>query len=212
MPAKLKKYFLIPTFLILAVVIFGVGFYFGKIQKVQPTPSDTIIINRELGQSGVIDFSLFWQVLKTIEEEYVDSKKIDYKKVLYGAIEGMTESLGDPYTVFMEPEKTDDFVESVESGGSFGGVGMELGIKGGTLTVVAPLEGTPAEKAGIQAGDKIIKIDDKPTDDLFLEEAVNLIRGEKGTKVVLMISRKEFKEPKEFSLIRDTIRVPISKW
>lgn len=212
MPSKRKKYFLIPTLIILAVVIFGIGFYFGKTQRVEPTPSDTLIINRELGQPGTIDFSLFWQILKKIEEEYVDSKKIDYQKILYGAISGMANSLGDPYTVFMEPEKTESFVESVESGGSFGGVGMELGIKGGTLTVVAPLEGTPAERAGIQAGDKILKIDDKLTDDLLLEEAVNSIRGEKGTKVILTISRKEFKEPKEFSLTRETIRIPIAKW
>lgn len=212
MKHKTKKYFLIPVAIILTAVIFGVGFYFGKIQQVRPVPSDTVIINRELGQPGTVDFNLFWQVLKKIEEEFVDAKKIDYKKMLYGAISGMTNSLEDPYTVFMEPEKTEEFVESVESGGSFEGVGMELGIKGGTLTVVAPLEGMPAEKAGIKAGDKILKIDDKPTDNLLLEEAVNLIRGKKGTKVVLTISRKGFKEPKEISLTRETIQIPIIKW
>ena len=207
-----KKYLLIPAVIVLAILIFGVGFYFGKTQQVKPTPSDTIIINRELGQPEAVDFSLFWQVLKSIEENYVDSKKIDYKKILYGAISGMADSLNDPYTVFMEPEKTESFVESVESGGSFEGVGMELGIKGGTLTVIAPLEGTPAMKAGIKAGDKILRIDDKVTNDLLLEEAVNLIRGKKGTKVVLLISRRELQEPKEITIIRDTIQVPIIKW
>lgn len=207
-----KKYLLIPAVIVLAILIFGVGFYFGKIERVKSTPSDAIIINRELGQPETIDFSLFWQILKTIEEKYVDSKKIDYQKILYGAVSGMTESLGDPYTVFMEPQKTKDFVESVESGGSFEGVGMELGIKDETLTVVAPLEGTPAARAGIKAGDKILKIDDALTNNLLIEEAVNLIRGKKGTEVILTISRTGFKEPKEITLIRDTIRIPIVKW
>jgi len=206
-----KKYFLIPS-IIIAITIFGVGFYFGKTQQVEPTPSDTIIINKELGQPDIIDFSLFWQVLKKIEEKYTDKENIDYEEILYGAISGMAESLGDPYTVFMKPEKTESFVESVETGGSFEGVGMEIGIKGGILTVIAPLEETPAMKAGIKAGDKILEIDDTSTRDLFLEEAVNLIRGEKGTEVVLTISRKSLKEPKEISIIRDTIEIPIARW
>jgi len=209
---KRKRYLLIPAIIVLAILIFGGGFYFGKIERITSTPSDTIVINQELGQPEAIDFSLFWQILKKIEEEYVDSKKIDYQKIIYGAISGMTESLGDPYTVFMEPQKTEDFVESVESGGSFEGVGMELGIKGETLTVVAPLEGTPAARAGIKAGDKILKIDDTPTNNLLVEEAVSLIRGKKGTEVVLTISRKGFEEPKEITLIRETIHVPVVKW
>lgn len=207
-----KKYLLIPAVIVLAILIFGAGFYFGKFEKSTPTPSDTVIINRELGQSEVIDFSLFWQVLKKIEEEYVDSKKIDYKNILYGAISGMTNSLKDPYTVFMEPSKTEEFVENVESGGSFGGVGIEIGIKGEMLTVVAPLEGTPAARAGIKAGDRILKIDDTSTDGMLIEEAVKQIRGEKGTEVVLSILRKGWDKPKDFRLIRDTIQVPIVKW
>lgn len=207
-----RRLYLIPVFLILTIIIFGGGFWIGKNSFSTPTPSDTIIINRELGQSEVIDFSLFWQVLKKIEEQYVDKEELDYKEILYGAISGMAESLQDPYTVFMKPEKTESFVESVETGGSFEGVGMEIGIKGGRLTVIAPLEGTPAMKSGIKAGDKIFKIDDISTDDLLLEEAVNLIRGEKGTEVVLTISRKSLKEPKEISIIRDTIQIPIARW
>jgi carboxyl-terminal processing protease len=112
----------------------------------------------------------------------------------------------------MKPEKTEEFVDSVETGGSFEGVGMEIGIKGGILTVIAPLEGTPAMKAGIKAGDKILKIGDTPTDNLFLEEAINLIRGKKGTEVILTIFRESLKEPKEISIIRDTIQIPIAKW
>ena len=209
---KRKKYSLVPIVIVITVAVFAVGFYFGKTQQPKPTPSDTIIINRELGQSEAVDFSLFWQVLKKIEENYVDKEEIDYKEILYGAILGMAESLQDPYTVYMKPEKTESFLESVETGGSFEGVGMEIGIKGGMLTIVAPLEGTPAMRAGIKAGDKILKIEDALTDDLLLEEAVSLIRGEKGTEVVLTISRKSLKEPKEISIVRDVIHIPIMKW
>lgn len=212
MKHKTKKYFLISSIVIAVFVIFAVGFFIGKESVPEPTPSDTIIINRELGQPDLIDFSLFWQVLKKIEERYADKNRIDYKEILYGAISGATDSLKDSYTVFMKPKKTDSFLESVDTGGSFEGVGMEIGIKGGMLTVVAPLEGTPAKRAGIKAGDKIIKIDDTPTDDLILEEAVNLIRGEKGTEVVLTIYRKDLKEPKEITIIRDTIQIPILRW
>ncbi len=209
---KQRKYSLVPIIIIITVAVFAVGFYFGEKQQPKPTPSDTIIINRELGQSEVVDFSLFWQVLKRIEENYVDKEDIDYKEILYGAISGMAESLQDPYTVYMKPEKTESFLESVETGGSFEGVGIEIGIKGGMLTVVAPLEGTPAMRAGIKAGDKILEIDDTSTGDLLLEEAVSLIRGEKGTEVVLTISRRSLKEPKEISIVRDVIRIPVMKW
>lgn len=210
--SKQKNYFLLPAAIFIIAIVFIAGFYFGKSKQVEPTPSDTIIINRELGQPETVDFSLFWQTLKKIEEEWVDSDKIDYQKILYGAISGMAESLNDPYTVFMEPEKTESFLESVETGGKFEGVGMEIAIKGGILTVVSPLEGTPAMRAGIKAGDKILKIDDAFTDDLLLEEAVNLIRGKKGTEVILTVSRRDFKEPKEISIIRGTIQIPIAKW
>ena len=209
---KIKKYYFIFITIILIATAFITGFYFGKFQQPRITPSDTIIINKDLGQPETVDFSLFWQVLKSLEENYVDKDKIDYKEVLYGAISGMTESLEDPYTVFMKPEKTESFLESVETGGSFEGVGMEIGIKKGKLTVIAPLENTPAERSGIKAGDKILKIDDISTEDILLEEAVNLIRGKKGTKVVLTISREGLSEPKEITIIRDVIQIPVIKW
>jgi len=98
-------------------------------------------------------------------------------------------------------------MESVSGKGSFEGVGMEIAIKGKILTVVAPLEGTPAYRAGIRAGDKILKIDDTLTDSLLLEEAVNLIRGEKGTEVVLTISRGTFDKPQEFAITRDVAAI-----
>jgi len=207
-----KKYYFIPIAIILAIIIFGGGFYFGKTQQIKSNPSDTIIINRELGQPEAVNFNFFWQVLKKIEEKYVNKEKIDYQEILYGAISGMTESLEDPYTVFMKPEKTESFLESVETGGDFEGVGMEIGIKESILTVIAPLEGTPTMKAGIRAGDKILEIDGVSTEGLLAEEAANLIRGEKGTNVVLKIYRKSFEKLREITLTRDTIQIPIARW
>jgi carboxyl-terminal processing protease len=207
-----RKYIRIIIVIIAAGLIFSAGFFIGGKITGKSTTSDRIFFNRELGKPEPIDFSLFWQVLKNIEEKYVNNEKIDYKEILYGAIEGMTDSLGDDYTVFMRPEKAESFIKSVSGNDSFEGVGMELGLKEKILTVVTPIEGTPAYKAGIKAGDQIIKINGTSTDNMQVEEAVDLIRGKKGTQVTLTINRKSFGEPKEFTLTRDTIQVPVIKF
>lgn len=207
-----RQIIIIPVIVILGVALFFGGFFIGKNSQPQQAVSDRIFFNRELGKPEPIDFSLFWQALRMLEEKYVNSEKLNYKEMLYGAIEGMTNSLGDDYTVFMKPEKAKSFIESVSGKESFEGVGMEIGIKNKILTVISPLEGTPAYQVGIKAGDKILKIDDQSTDGLLVEEAVNLIRGKKGTQVTLLINRKDFKEPKEFKLTREVIQVPVIKW
>lgn len=174
-----------------------------------------LIFGGEKSQSTVgppegLDFSLFWEAWHALEENFVEPEKIDYQKMIYGAISGMTESLGDNYTVFMTPEDLKIFEEDVA--GEFQGVGMEIGIREDQLTVIAPLEGTPAEKAGLRTGDKIIKIDDEETRELPLDIAVKYIRGPKGTEVTLTILREGWSEPKEFIIIRDVIEVPSLKW
>jgi carboxyl-terminal processing protease len=207
-----KNYIKIVIVIVIIGGIFFLGFLIGKKSVPEAGVYDRIFFNKELGKAELIDFSLFWQALKKIEDKFVDSDKIDYQEILYGAISGMTESLGDDYTIFMKPEKTQSFMESVSGNESFEGVGMEIAIKGEILTVVAPLEGTPAWRAGIKAGDKILKIDDISTDDLLLEEAVNLIRGEKGTSVTLTVNRTTFDKPQEITIVRDTIEVPVIRW
>ncbi|MEX2091014.1 MAG: S41 family peptidase [Candidatus Paceibacterota bacterium] len=165
------------------------------------------LINREEGKPAEADFSLFWKVYEDLQEKYVDNDKLDAKNILYGAISGMVNSIGDPYTVFFEPVSSQKFQEEIS--GSFGGVGIEIGKRNNILTVISPIKDTPAYKAGIKAGDKILKIDGKPTDDISIEEAVNSIRGKRGTKVVLTIQNSE---TKDIELIRDTIKVPTIEW
>jgi len=138
--AKLNLFFL-------TLVIFGafaLGFWTGGENKVcdvcQPTD---------------VNFSLFWEAYNKLQERYVDPGKIDPEKILYGAISGMVKSLEDPYTVFFPPEDSKKFKEDVQ--GVFEGVGMEIGIRKSQVQVIAPLKGTPAQKAGLRAGDKIIK-------------------------------------------------------
>lgn len=153
-----------------------------------------------------IDFKLFWDVWDLVSKEYVDKKAVDPQKMYYGAIQGMVQALGDPYTVFLPPESQKSTKE--ELGGSFEGVGIQLGFnKEKRLVVIAPLKGTPAEKAGVLPGDLIIKIADKDTGGISLPEAVNLIRGPKGTKIALEIFHEGDSKTKTVSLERDTIIV-----
>ncbi|MBI4138511.1 MAG: S41 family peptidase [Candidatus Wildermuthbacteria bacterium] len=164
----------------------------------------------ELGQPAGADFSLFWDTWRVVQEKYAKSGDLNSQAMVYGAIAGMVESLDDPYTVFMDPEETKRFQEDIE--GSFEGVGMEIGIKEKTLKVVAPLEGTPAQKAGLLPGDSILKIGEEFTKDMSLDQAILLIRGPKGTEVTLSVARESWKEPKDISITRDLIQVPSLKW
>ncbi|HDZ54546.1 MAG TPA: S41 family peptidase [Candidatus Nealsonbacteria bacterium] len=168
------------------------------------------VINPEEGKSQEVDFSLFWRVWASIQEKFVDEEKFDYQVMLYGAISGMVNALDDPYTVFFNPEEAKKFKEDVS--GKFEGVGMEVGIRKNELTVIAPLEGTPAQKAGLRAGDKIIKIGDTITGELTIDEAVSFIRGPKGTEVTLTIFREDWGIPREITLIREVIEIPSLKW
>ena len=178
---------------------FTAGYFLGEYQVVCP-----------VCQPEEVDFSLFWEAWKVLQERFTDKGKFDAKNLIYGAISGMVESLEDPYTVFFPPEEAKKFLEDIK--GSFEGVGMEIGIRKGQLQVVAPLEGTPAQRAGLRAGDKILKINDTPTVDLAIDEAVNLIRGPKGTEVTLTIYREEWETSEEFKIIRAVIEIPSLKW
>jgi carboxyl-terminal processing protease len=200
MSAKRK---IILGFLIL--IVFGGVFFAG------------FFIGDYVGESGCevcqpqeINFSLFWEAYDKLKEKFVNPGEIDPQKIIYGAISGMVKSLEDPYTVFFPPTETKKFIEDVK--GSFEGVGMEIGERKGQIQVVSPLEGTPAQRAGFRPGDAIVKINGTSTADLTVEEAVNLIRGPKGTEVSLTIFRQGWDETKDVKLVREVILVPSLKW
>ncbi len=157
---------------------------------------------KKASQDPYESLRLFSQVLELVEENYV--KEVPTRDLIYGAIQGMLSNL-DPHSSFLKP---DDYKElQIETRGSFTGIGIEITIRDGVLTVVAPIEGTPAWKAGLKPGDKIIKINGKPTKGMSLIEAVKLLRGPKGTKVTISIFREGFKELKDITLVRDVIPI-----
>ncbi len=185
---------------------FAGGVLFVQTKEI-PSANLKQLINLDNGKPDNIDFSLFWKVYNDLNAKYVDKGKVDPQKILYGAISGLVNSVGDPYTVFFEPVTSKKFQEEIT--GSFGGVGIEIGKKNNILTVIAPIKDTPAFKAGIKAGDKIVKIDSKPTINMAIEEAVNMIRGKIGTKVVLTIQNGT---TKDVELVRAAIKIPTIEW
>ncbi len=156
------------------------------------------------------DFSIFWDVWATIQQKYVGRNDLDYQKMVYGAVQGLVNSLGDQYSVFFPPQENKEFEEEVS--GQFQGIGIEIGMKNGVLTVISPLEGTPAKQAGLLPGDMILEINASSTQDMTLDEAIKNIRGPKGTLVTLGILRKGWNASKDFSVKRDTISVPSVKY
>lgn len=196
------------SFLIISIISGFVGFYIGKLQSIE-IPIEGII-NIEDGKPSDVDFALFWTTWNDLQEKFVDRKDLNYQDMVFGAISGMVSSLDDPYTIFLNPDDTKKFIEDVS--GSFEGVGMEIGIREGELKVVAPLEGTPAQRAGLRSGDRIVKIDDTFTRSITIDEAVALIRGDRGTTVTLSILRDDWSEARDFDIKRAVIEVPSLKW
>jgi carboxyl-terminal processing protease len=179
---------------------FGAGYFAGN----HSFPFST---RTQAGEQA--DLTAFWKVWNALNEKYVSAsttQNISDEEKIYGAISGLVDSVGDPYTVFFTPEEKEDFDESIT--GTFSGVGMEVGIQDGYLTVVAPLKGSPSEKAGVEPGDKILSIDGESAEGLQVDEAVSVIRGPKGTVVTLEVLRKDESAPREIKITRDTIVVP----
>lgn len=200
-----KKIILILSTICVGVMLFFMGTYVGyshrpEIEKVMG------IDHKESTLSTNADFDPFWKVWNVINEKSIYAKKVSDQERVWGAAQGLAQSLGDPYTVFFSPEENKLFNQNIK--GSFGGIGAEVGIKDKVLTVVAPLKDSPADKAGLKSGDKILKIGTKSTADMTVESAINLIRGEKGTPIVLNIYHSGDKTTKDISILRDTIEIP----
>ena len=163
------------------------------------------LVNAEV--EGYETIKIFTEALSIVKKNYVEETKT--KDLVYGAIKGMVNSL-DPHSGFMNPEAYKEM--QVDTKGEFGGLGIQIGIKDNVLTVIAPIEDTPAYKAGIKAGDRIVKINDEITRDMGLLDAVNKMRGPKGTSVKISIMREGWKEPKEFTLVREIIKIKSVKF
>jgi len=177
------------------------GFEFGTVDGKNQAPPEFLAQD--------VSFSLFWDVWETIQNSFIDAP-IGETALLYGSIHGLVASLQDPYTVFLEPEVAEDFQQ--ELSGKFEGIGAEIGIKNERLTIISPLSESPAERAGLKGGDRVMKIDDYDTTGISLNEAVRRIRGDKGTEVVLNVHRGEETNFREISVIRDEIKIVSVKW
>lgn len=202
-----------------AAVIGSFFLGYGIGQKNKPAPS--VSENREGGTlrdtdkplpkylSKDVDFDLFWDVWKRVKKEYIEKDTPD-TKLFYGALEGIVGALDDPHSVFLDPETSKKFDDSLS--GSFEGIGAEIGMKKKQLQVVAPLPDSPAERASLRSGDKILAIDKKSTAGISVDEAVNRIRGKGGTTVTLTIFRDSEKKERDVSIVRDTISVASVTW
>ncbi|RJR14965.1 S41 family peptidase [Candidatus Microgenomates bacterium] len=199
----LQRWLLIIT---LVVIAGNVGYRLGQTNtNVSLSAEKRVVVNTSPPPSREVDFSLFWEVWSRLEQQYVDKTKIDPEKMVQGAISGMVASLGDPYTVYLPPKENEDFKEDL--GGSFEGIGAQLGAKDDRIVVIAPLKDHPAEKAGLQPGDWIIKVNGEETYGWTVPQAVNKIRGNKGTTVNLTVVSEGAQEQKELPVVRDTITV-----
>ncbi|HTP57106.1 MAG TPA: S41 family peptidase [Candidatus Paceibacterota bacterium] len=193
----------------LAAGLYG-GYRYGLSQAF-PDRIVTQVVNKDqTGTSPAVDFSLFWQVWDRLHSSYVDAGNLDSTKLVYGAIDGMVNAAGDPYTEFFPPSDATSFNEEIS--GAFSGVGMEIGMRNGAITVIAPIKDTPAMRAGIKAGDTILKIDGQAVDGWSVDEAVDHIRGKQGTTVHLTLLRDGQNTPLEFTIVRDVIKVPAVDW
>ncbi|MBI4097816.1 MAG: S41 family peptidase [Candidatus Levybacteria bacterium] len=204
------------TQLILVILIsLLVGYYFG-VNKINfdwksYKPKLTVESKAPPPELSSVDFSAFWNVWQKIESNYYDKTKLDSQKMLNGAISGMVQSLDDPFTVYLPPVQNDNFKQGLA--GQFQGIGAELGIKDQKILVISPLNGSPAQKAGIRAGDFILAVNGGSTANMTLSQAVEKIRGPKGTTVTLTIIHKDENSPKDIKIVRDVITVKsVDSW
>ena len=184
-------------FVVLLVITFSLGIFFGRNVD---TPN--------LNSKADVSQDLFWEVWNLMESKFVEKDKVNDEERMHGAIKGLVDSYGDPATIFLTPEETQQFNEANE-GKYFEGIGAELGYSNGSIIIVSPLDGSPAKAAGIRAGDYILAVDDyevKSNDNIY--EIVQKIRGESGTKVVLKILHKGDLEAVEIEITRGEITVP----
>ncbi len=211
-----KKIFFIVLILTFILIAFFAGLYAAKTNEIfsELAKEETIFLGKLTGKynqddegrlSQDVDFNLYWNLWDALKEEYVNKEELNEQKMFYGSLRGLASSLGDPYTVFLDPKEAEEFSESLS--GTFEGIGAEVGIRDDVITIIAPLEGMPASKAGLRAGDKIFAINGESTLNMSVDEAVAKIRGKKGTKVVLTVYREGMDETMAIEIERGIIYV-----
>lgn len=198
-------------FLIVTGFVFMLGWNAGiHHHETQENPSTEATITNASGETEKVNMRLFWDTWNILSNNYVDPHSLVTEDMIYGAIKGMVYSLKDPYTAFMTPKENKEFQETLQ--GHLEGIGAELTLKNGMLTVISPLKNSPAQKAGLQPEDVIYKIDGVTTENMTLEQAVIKIRGVKGTLVTLSVLRKNNKDPIELKIKRDNININSVDW
>ncbi|MDO8601854.1 MAG: S41 family peptidase [bacterium] len=193
---------------ILAVALLFSGFYVGYKRGIV-AGTDVIVTGVINGERTVpnADFDLFWEAWQKLRDYHIDSTNFSNQDLVYGAISGLTGSFNDPHTNFFPPLEAKKFQQDVN--GNFGGIGAEIGIDSNqTLSVISPLKDSPAERAGMLAGDLILEVDGRSTAGMSVDEAVSYIRGTIGTTVVLQTYRTGWKQPRDVSIVRENIKVP----
>lgn len=197
------------SYVIIFAVVFYLGWAFGGAFNAQPAIGTSNNIFSNFGKAQNIpegvDLTTFWKVRDILKDKYVHTEKLDDQKMIYGAIRGLTDSLEDPYTIYMDPTETAEFSHSLN--GEMEGIGAELTVKNQQLMVVSPLKNSPAQKAGLQPNDIIYKINGEIAAEMSLYDAINNIRGEKGTEVTLTLVREAVNEPFDVKIIREALRI-----
>lgn len=201
--------------IVIVLISIGIGFILGNYKITAQWKDYKPIIgfqNQAPPDAKNLDMRLFYDVVQKLNEMYFDKSKIDAKKMETGAISGMVASLGDPYTSYFPPKQNTEF--KTQMAGEFSGIGAELSLNDqGLIIVIAPLDGSPAEKAGVKSGDTIVKVNGKITSGWTLAQAVETIRGHKGTKVTISVVHPKEKEVHDLTIVRDTIQVKsVTSW
>ena len=150
-------------------------------------------------------FKVFWEAWQVVERDFYDRSQIDHQKLIYGAVKGMVDAVGDPYTVYQTPSQRE--ISDTDLRGSFDGIGIQVDMKDNRLTVVAPIEGSPAEAAGFRPGDIVLEVDGKSLSGKTLNDTVGLIRGPRGTSVTLTVLRQGTNDPIEITVVRAEIKL-----
>ncbi|MDP2943968.1 MAG: S41 family peptidase [bacterium] len=205
----LKKIGLVLIVLVILGGIFTGGYYLGKGKNIRPGKR-IIAYSEEAVNAGdekngqAIDFNLYWEVWDNLKTNYVDRNMVKDQDLFYGSLKGLAAAVGDPYTVFMDPKESKQFSDDLA--GTFEGIGAEVGMRNDITTIISPLDGMPAQKAGVRAGDKVYAVDGVSTLGLTVNEVVTKIRGPKDTKVTITIIRDKEK-PRDITITRSVIIV-----